>query len=53
MHLLIFNREIQDEYYLGFIVPENYDKLEFVAEGYYIEHQETKHEIFNDDCGCT
>ncbi len=27
-----------DEYYLEFTLPKTYDKIEFVAEGYYIEH---------------
>ena len=27
-----------DHYFLGFALPKLYDKIEFVAEGYYIEH---------------
>ncbi len=30
--------QLGDEYYLEFEAPENYTKLEFAAEGYYIEH---------------
>ncbi|MBU0760587.1 MAG: LamG domain-containing protein [Nanoarchaeota archaeon] len=33
-----------DEYYLEFDAPESYDKLEFAAEGYYIEHYKNKAE---------
>ena len=31
-----------DEYILEFNIPENYQKIEFVAEGYYIEHYKHK-----------
>ncbi len=30
--------ELGDEHYLEFPAPENYSKLEFTAEGYYLEH---------------
>jgi len=38
--------EIGDEYSLEFDVPEDYSKLEFVTEGYYIEEHNTKYGIY-------
>ena len=31
-----------DEYYLEFKIPTDYHKIEFAAEGYYIEHQKAQ-----------
>ncbi len=38
---LVMNRG--DEHYLEFGAPENYTKLEFAAEGYYIKHPDKKY----------